>query len=84
MPKAKLSSFPRNHWATAAVTATMRLSAPSPKINRPVAMMARRGLRAVTAAPRKQSRAKMKVARFTPIRSMRMPPMSTITTLGTL
>src|SRR6266478_1750944 len=51
IPNAKLSSFPRNHFATAVVTATIKDSAPRPKISRPAAMKASLPDSTVTIAP---------------------------------
>src|ERR1022692_1500441 len=69
IPKAKLSSFPRNHLAIAVVTATISDSAPRPKTNRPVAITPNAGDRQVTPAPRKHSVPKMKIALRVPMRS---------------
>src|SRR5512136_1015904 len=60
IPKAKLSSLPRNHRAMAVVTATISDSAPSPNSRRPATITARvldstpspsTELRALTPAP---------------------------------
>ena len=83
-PKAKLSSLPLNHFAMAQVTETISDSAPMPKISRPVAMMASWPDAAVIAAPIRHKTPNSSVAFLTPIRSMMMPPMRTMKTLGTL
>src|ERR1700675_1337723 len=62
MPKAKLNSLPRNHLATAVVTATIRDSAPKPKIKRPVAITLSCPDKTVTIDPAKHSVPKMKIA----------------------
>src|SRR5438552_18935982 len=62
MPKAKLSSLPRNHLATAVVTATINDSAPSPNTSRPEAITVSAGEATVMPAPTRQSTPKMKMA----------------------
>src|ERR1022692_1516364 len=69
IPKAKLSSLPRNHLATAVVTATISDSAPKPKIKRPLAITVRAPDKLVTTAPKKHSVPKIKIALRVPIRS---------------
>ncbi len=68
----------------AQVTETISDSAPIPKMSRPVAITASVPVAAVTPAPAKQSTPNSSVAFFTPIRSMMMPPISTMITFGTL
>src|ERR1700747_1651828 len=51
IPNAKLSSLPRNHFAIAVVTATMRDSAPMPNTSRPAAMTGNLPARTVKIAP---------------------------------
>ena len=83
-PKAKLSSFPLNHFAIAVVTATMSDSAPRPNTSRPAAMTRSSPDAAVMAAPARHRTPKMSVARRVPMRSMMRPPTSTIPMFGTL
>ena len=83
-PKASPSCLPLNHWPSAAVTATIIDSAPSPNTRRPSAMMAKLPEAAVRIAPIRQMAAKPSVAVRVPMRSTMTPPMSTITTLGRL
>ena len=78
MPKAKLSSFPRNHLARAVVTETISDSAPMPKMKRPLAMTPKRGVAAVRMAPARQMVPNRRVALRVPMRSMITPPMSTV------
>ena len=70
MPKAKLSSLPRNHLAKAVVTATIIDSAPNPRIALPAIMVPGSPLAAVSTAPSRQRTAKMASAFLVPIRSM--------------
>ncbi len=84
MPKAKLNSFPLNHRASAAVTATISDSAPMPKMSRPVAISQRCPDATVIAGPIKQSTPKIINDRRNPIRSIRTPPMTTVNMLGKL
>ncbi len=81
-PKAKESSFPRNHLAMAVVTATISDSAPRPNTRRPAAIIASVPLAAVSAAPRKHRTPKRKVALRVPMRSMTTPPIRTIRMFG--
>jgi hypothetical protein len=83
-PNAKESSLPLNHFAIAVVTETMSDSAPRPKMSRPVAITAREPLTTVTTAPTKHRTPNSSVAFLTPIRSMMIPPMSTIKMFGKL
>ncbi len=83
-PNAKLSSFPLNQRAMAQVTETMSDSAPIPKISRPAAMTQNSPVAAVTAAPTKQRTPNSSVPFFTPMRSMMIPPISTMMMFGRL
>ena len=83
-PKANPSCLPTNHCPMMTVTATIIVSAPRPKMRRPPAITGKLGEIAVSAAPIVQMIAKTSVVSRAPKRSMRMPPMSTITMLGKL
>src|SRR6516162_4386165 len=68
MPKAKLSSFPLNHFARAVVTATIMDSAPSPKTVRPAIITGALPRAAVMAAPKRQTAAKARIDFLVPMR----------------
>jgi hypothetical protein len=84
MPKAKLSSLPLNHLASAVVTATIIDSAPNPSTVRPAIITTALPLAAVSRAPSKQSVANIAIAFLVPIRSIRIPPISNVATAATL
>src|ERR1700691_1804103 len=73
-PRAKLNCLPLNQRAMAAMTATFNVSAPAPKIKRPVAMTESFPAETVMAGPMKQSTPKIISDLRRPMRSIRMPP----------
>jgi len=76
--------LPLNQRASAVVTATISDSDPIPKMNRPVAITQNSPESAVTTAPVSAITANRAVDFRVPIRSMMIPPISTITMFGTL
>src|SRR5690606_29528734 len=70
MPKAKLSSLPLTHLASAAVGATISGSAPMPSRKRPASMVSKRAVEAISAAAARQITANRVIERLVPQRSI--------------
>ena len=83
-PKAKESSFPLNHLASAVVTATMSGSAPTPRRKRPAAITRKSEEATVMTPAAVVMAAKSRMDRLVPKRSMRMPPASSTSTAAQL
>ena len=83
-PKAKASSLPLNHLARMALWQTISDSAPMPKTVRPAIISQKVGATATITAPITISTEKTRLMVRVPKRSIRKPPMRTITTLGQL
>ena len=70
MPKAKDSSLPLNHLASAAVAATISGSAPMPSRKRPASMVSNVPVDAISAAEAMQISANRAIERLVPQRSI--------------
>ena len=83
-PNAKDNSFPLNHRAITVVIATIIDSAPRPKTNLPAAIKNISPVIAVMIAPSIIKKVKIKTDFRVPIRSIKIPPTSTMIMLGKL
>lgn len=83
-PNAKDNSLPLNHRAITVVIATIIDSAPRPKTNLPAAIKNISPVMAVMIAPIIIRNVKMRTDFRVPIRSIKIPPTSTMIMLGKL
>ena len=84
MPKAKLSSLPLNHFASAVVMATISGSEPTPRRNRATSITVRSDETALRIAATVQMAAKRIVDFAVPKRSTITPPRRSTITAATL